>query len=39
MSVLIDKKGIVRLIDRAVQVRTHGPDVLAQMRELGMLGP
>lgn len=36
MSVLIDKDGIVRHIDRAVSVRTHGPDILAKMRELGM---
>lgn len=36
MSVLIDKKGIVRWIDRKVNVRTHGSDVLNKMRELGM---
>lgn len=36
MSILIDKDGIVRHIDRAVNVRTHGPDMLAKMRELGM---
>ena len=36
MSVLIDRDGIVRSIDRAVQVRTHGPDTLLKMRELGM---
>jgi peroxiredoxin len=36
MSVLIDKSGIVRWIDRDVQVSTHGADVLAKMRELGL---
>jgi peroxiredoxin len=36
MSVLIDRDGIVRFIDRAVQVRTHGPDMLLKMRELGL---
>ncbi len=36
MSVLIDRDGIVRFVDRAVQVRTHGPDMLLKMRELGM---
>jgi peroxiredoxin len=36
MSVLIDKDGIVRHIDRAINVRTHGPDMLVKMRELGM---
>jgi peroxiredoxin (alkyl hydroperoxide reductase subunit C) len=36
MSVLIDKAGIVRWIDTDVHVSTHGVDVLAKMRELGM---
>ena len=36
MSVLIDKDGIVRLIDKQVRVRTHGADILAQMRGLGL---
>ncbi len=36
MSVLIDRQGIVRFVDRAVQVRTHGPDMLLKMRELGL---
>lgn len=36
MTVLIDKQGIVRWIDRDVQVSTHGADVLAKMRELGI---
>lgn len=34
MSVLIDKAGLVRLIDRDVQVKTHGQDVLARMRPM-----
>lgn len=34
-SVLIDKAGIVRWIDRGVQVNTHGADVLRQMQHLG----
>ncbi len=37
MTVLIDKDGILRYIDREVQVLTHGPDTIAKMRELGML--
>ncbi len=36
MSVLIDKSGIVRWIDTNVNVATHGADILAKMRELGM---
>lgn len=36
MSVFIDKQGIVRLIDRDVQVKTHDADVLAKLRVLGM---
>lgn len=35
-SVLIDKNGIVRWIDTDVNVKTHGADVLAKMRELGL---
>jgi peroxiredoxin len=35
-SVLVDKTGVVRWIDRDVQVETHGADVLAKMRELGI---
>jgi peroxiredoxin len=35
-SVLIDKQGMVRLIDRDVKVTTHGTDILRKMRELGM---
>jgi len=34
--VLIDKTGVVRWIDRDVNVQTHGADVLAKMRELGL---
>jgi peroxiredoxin Q/BCP len=36
MSVIIDKNGIVRWIDTDVHVSTHGADMLAKMRELGM---
>jgi peroxiredoxin len=37
-SYLIDKDGILRFVDKEVQprVRTHGSDILAKMRELGM---
>jgi peroxiredoxin len=35
-SVLIDKNGIVRLVDRQVNVSTHGHDILEKMRELGL---
>jgi len=35
-SVLIDKDGIVRLIDHNVNVRTHGTDIIAAMRQLGL---
>ena len=38
MSVLIDKEGVVRWIDKQINVRTHGEDVLRKLRELGMLG-
>jgi len=37
MSVLIDKEGIIRWIDHDVNVETHGSDILAKMRELGMI--
>ncbi len=37
MTVLIDKSGTVRLIDKRVIPRTHGPNILAQMRALGMI--
>jgi peroxiredoxin (alkyl hydroperoxide reductase subunit C) len=36
MSVLIDKTGTVRWIDRQVNVKTHGQDVLNKLHELGM---
>ena len=36
-SVLIDKEGIVRWIDHDVRVKTHGPDIIAKMRELGLM--
>jgi peroxiredoxin Q/BCP len=35
-SILIDKTGVVRWIDTNVNVETHGADVLAKMRELGI---
>ena len=34
MSVFIDKQGIVRFIDKQVNVGTHGADVLARLREM-----
>ena len=37
MTVLVNKNGIIRWIDRDVNVKTHGADVLAKMRELGMM--
>jgi peroxiredoxin len=37
MSVLIDKDGIVRLIDKNVDIHTHGSDIILQMRRLGMI--
>jgi peroxiredoxin len=37
MSVLIDKNGIVRLIDKQVDIQTHGADIILQMRRLGMM--
>jgi len=39
MSVLIDKEGIVRLIDKDVHIRTHGAEMLARMREMGLAKP
>jgi peroxiredoxin Q/BCP len=36
MTVFIDKQGIVRFIDRDVNVMTHGSDVLNKMKELGL---
>ncbi len=35
-SILIDKDGIVRVIDRQINVETHGQDVLQKMRDLGL---
>lgn len=35
-SILIDKAGIVRWIDTNINVQTHGADMLAKLRELGM---
>lgn len=36
ISVLIDKDGLVRWMTRDVNVRTHGADVLAALREQGL---
>lgn len=36
-SVLIDKDGIVRFIDREVAPEAHGDDLLGHMKELGMM--
>ena len=36
ISVLIDKRGIVRWIDTDVHVQTHGADVLSKINELGL---
>jgi len=36
ISVLIDKQGVVRWIDTDVHVLTHGADVLAKIKELGL---
>jgi peroxiredoxin (alkyl hydroperoxide reductase subunit C) len=36
MSILIDKNGIVRWIDKQIDPRHYGDDVLAKMRELQM---
>ena len=37
ISVIIDKDGIVRLVDREVHIATHGQDVLLRLRELGLI--
>lgn len=34
MSVLIDKEGVVRWIDKQMDVKTHGSDVLTKLRQL-----
>jgi peroxiredoxin len=36
-SVLIDKQGVVRWVDRNVKVNSHGKEVVAKMRELGLI--
>ncbi len=36
MSLFIDKTGLVRWVDTDVHVATHGADVLAKMKELGL---
>jgi peroxiredoxin len=37
MTFLIDKQGIVRYVDTNVNVQAHGADVLAKLRDLGMV--
>ncbi len=37
MSVFIDKNGVVKWIDKNVNVATHGADVLAKMRECKLM--
>jgi len=37
MTVIIDKDGIVRDIDKQISPRTQGPDVLAKLRALGLI--
>ena len=37
MTILIDKEGVVRFVDTNVNVQTHGDDMLAEMRKLGMI--
>ncbi len=39
MSVLIDKNGIVRVVDTHIHVHSHGADMLAQIRALGLAFP
>lgn len=36
LTVLIDKNGIVRFIDTDVNVQTHGAEMIAKIRELGL---
>lgn len=36
MSILIDKEGIVQLVDTNINIRTHGTEILDKMRILGM---
>ena len=38
-SILIDKAGRIRLIDRQVSVGTHGSDVLERMRAMKLAKP
>lgn len=36
MSVLIDKQGVIRWIDKQINVKTHGEDVLLKLCEMGL---
>lgn len=38
VSVLIDRTGTVRWLNTQVNVQTHGADMLAKIRELGLNG-
>lgn len=37
MSVVIDKSGVVQIVDTDVNVKTHGSDILGVMKELGLV--
>lgn len=37
MSVVVDKSGIVQIVDTSVNVKTHGSDMLAEMKEMGLI--
>ena len=39
MSVFIDKTGTIRWIDKQINIKTHGADVLTRMHELGIDAP
>jgi len=38
ISVLIDENGVVRWIDKQINLPTHGQDVLTKVMELGLVG-
>lgn len=37
MTLIIDKEGVVRFVDTDINIQTHGADVLAKLRGLGMI--